>query len=216
MWTEVDPALSRAEIKNIFQTTFAEFKIATPLSAQPWMCVEDKSSAIAIEKARITNGGKIPASWKAAAEQSEHGQKWLKIGKEQEQAEALTRAREHAAKAALDVDVAHTKVIDAARLYNEVSRRAQQALEDSKSATSDAKRAAELATVAKEAADKASQAADEAQVSFTNLTGIRDHARLVASSAAAEVKTLEEAEVAAKSVPQSKKRKLRPRKAEDV
>lgn len=224
MWTEIDQALPRADIQKIFHATFAEYTLAKPPAQQPWMQAANKSSVIAIEKARIANGGKIPASWKAAAEQSEHGRKWLKIGREQEQAAALARAREDMAKKAADETAARDKVVETAAQYNEINRKAQNALEDSKSAATQsktatewAKTAAERATQAKEAADKVCEEADHARIAFMDSRAARDQASLVASNAAAKVKTLEEeAKKAGEVAPPSKKRKLGTSKIEDA
>lgn len=220
MWTKIDPALPRQDIHTIFQTTFAEYRPTAALYAQPWMYAKDKSKVIAIEKARIANGGKIPASWKAAAEQSEHGRKWLKITREQEQVEAVARARENAKKTAADEVAARDKVVRAAAWYNNLNRRAQNALEDSKLAATQAKtaaewaqRATELATEAKEAAEKVCMEVDEARLAFMDSRAARDKAILNASNASAEVARLEEA---AKGVPPSKKRKLEVHKTEDA
>lgn len=224
MWTEIDQALPRAEIHKIFQATFAEYILAKPPTQQPWMGAANKSGVIAIEKARIANGGKIPASWKVAAEQSEHGRKWLKIGREQEQAEALARARKNMAKTAADETAAQDKVVETAAQYNEINRKAQNALEDSKSAATQSKTAsewartaAERASQAKEASDKVCEEADQARIAFMDSRAARDQASLLASSAAAKVKTLEEeAKKAADVVPPSKKRKLGASKIEDA
>lgn len=224
MWTEIDQALPRAEIQKIFQATFAEYTLAKPPTQQPWMQAANKSSVIAIEKARIANGGKIPASWKVAAEQSEHGRKWLKIGREQEQAEALARARENMAKTAADEAAARDKVVATAAQYDEINRKAQSALEDAKSAAAQsktaskwAKTAAERATQAKEAADKACEEADQTRIAFMDSRAARAQASLVASNAAAKVKTLEdEAKKVAEAVPPSKKRRLGASTMEDA
>lgn len=128
IWTEIDPTLPRAQIQDIFQSTFSQFRLAAPMGSQPWMHADDKSGVLALEKARITNGGKIPASWKAAAEQSEHGRKWLDINREQERAElaeALARAQENVTKTAWDEGVAHGRVKMTAAQYNEMTRQAQ-------------------------------------------------------------------------------------------
>lgn len=205
IWTEIDPALPRENIQNIFQSTFAEFRLAAPMGNQPWMQTDDKSGVLALEKARITNGGKIPASWKAAAEQSEHGRKWLEINREQERAElaeALSRVQENVSKTAWDEGVAQGKVKTTAAQYNEMTRQAQNAIDEFKEA-------AKLAKQAKEAADEASEKADQARLVFLDCSAARDKARLAASSAAAELKVLEEkSQKAAEVEPPSKKRKL--------
>lgn len=217
MWTEIDPTLPRAEVFDIFQSTFSEFRLAITLDGQPWMHTDNKSSDVAIEKARISNGGKIPASWKAAAEQSEHGRKWLKIERELERAEALACARENVKKTAWDEAITQRKVNETAAEYNKMTRKAQNALEASKSAARQAKEATELAAQAKEAAEKACEEADQARIIFLDCTTARDIALLTASNAAAACKTLEEeTKEAAKVAATNKKRKLGAFKAEDA
>ncbi|KAJ4391637.1 hypothetical protein N0V93_005256 [Gnomoniopsis smithogilvyi] len=218
MWSDVDPTLPREDRQYIFQTTFAEFRHTAPLYAQSWMYAANKSDVIAIEKARITNGGKIPASWKAAAEQSEHGRKWLKINQEQEQAEALARTREHAEKTAAVDAIIRARFAEAAGFYKEASRRAQKAFDDFESAASQAKTAAEWAkrtteraAEAEEASDEACGRAKEARLEFMALKAARNKANIESSNAAAEVKRLENA---ATVVPQGQKRKLEAFKTE--
>ncbi|KAJ4420138.1 hypothetical protein N0V82_004585 [Gnomoniopsis sp. IMI 355080] len=205
MWTEIDPALPREDIQSIIQTTFAAFRPSVGSEPQPWMNADDKSSVIAIEKARITNGGKIPASWKATAEQSEHGRKWLEINQGQEQAEALARARETWEKALADARVAQVKTKKAASLYYETLCSVDHARKDARSADSQAKAAAKLAAEAKATADRACEEQAEAR------RGLRD-SRLALREAEAHAKSAnlayERIERAAKVVPQGKKRKL--------
>lgn len=201
MWTRIDRDLSATDMTQIMQSTFAEYNLRAPLSAQPWMKIKDESDVIGLEKARISNDGIIPPLWKEAAKASAHGRKWLQLNLTQEHEKALARARDNATEAKTAARAAQVKAVEAAAMSEVACDQAIRLCEQSKTASKKAEKA-------KEAAGKAIAESDETHAIYMITEKARDRADEAADKATAELKALEQAHVDTMAELRGEKRKM--------